>query len=245
MAALPLVLPCWFMSQDLRDRGMEPGRALELIFAAGLGGFVGARVYYVLENPDRGGGIFSGSGLVWYGGLIGGVIGVAALSWWRRLPLGGVGERGRAGAGPRLRRRALRLPARRRRGLRHPQRRAVGDELSGRHGADEPHGPAHAPVRDRGVARRVLAPLAPAGPPDRAVEPVRPLLRACRGRALPGRVRAPEPGGDPRAHGAAAVLGGAGGGGDRAAGLDVAPRGHPTATRAYMTRSTRRPRITR
>lgn len=88
MAALALVLPCWFMSQDLRDRGMEPGRALELIFAAGLGGFVGARVYYVLENPDRGGGIFSGSGLVWYGGLIGGVIGVAALSWWRRLPLG-------------------------------------------------------------------------------------------------------------------------------------------------------------
>src|SRR5262245_27495246 len=88
MAALALVVPAWFMSQDLRDRGMEPGRAIELVFAAGLGGFVGARVYYVLENPDRGGGMFSGSGLVWYGGLIGGVIGVALLSWWRRLPLG-------------------------------------------------------------------------------------------------------------------------------------------------------------
>jgi len=88
MVALALVVPCWFLSQDLRDRRMEPGRALELVFAGGLGGFVGARVYYVIQNPDGAGGIFSGSGLVWYGGLIGGVIGVTALSWWRRLPLG-------------------------------------------------------------------------------------------------------------------------------------------------------------
>ncbi len=88
MVALAAVIPGWFMTQDLRARGMEPGRAFELFLAGGVGGFVGARIYYVIENPHAGGGLISGSGLVWYGGLIGGTIGVVLVSWWRRLPLG-------------------------------------------------------------------------------------------------------------------------------------------------------------
>jgi phosphatidylglycerol---prolipoprotein diacylglyceryl transferase len=89
MAALALVIPGLFLAQDLRQRGMDPTRAFELMLGAGIGGFVGARVYYLIEHRgEPGTGIFSGSGLVWYGGLIGGVVGVLAVSAWRRMPLG-------------------------------------------------------------------------------------------------------------------------------------------------------------
>jgi len=49
---------------------------------------VGARAYYVIQNysqvkHDLLGSIFSGSGLVWYGGAIGGAIGVIAWMRWR------------------------------------------------------------------------------------------------------------------------------------------------------------------
>ena len=62
--------------------------AYEMTFAALLGGLVGARVYYLAENwsdvsDDLLGSIFSGSGLVWYGGAIGGALAVFAWAWWR------------------------------------------------------------------------------------------------------------------------------------------------------------------
>ena len=58
------------------------------MFAALLGGVVGARGYYVIQNYSTVkhnllGSIFSGSGLVWYGGAIGGAIGVLAWMRWR------------------------------------------------------------------------------------------------------------------------------------------------------------------
>ena len=62
--------------------------AYEMTFAALVGGIVGARVYYLLQNwsdvsDDLLGNIFSGSGLVWYGGAIGGALAVFAWAWWR------------------------------------------------------------------------------------------------------------------------------------------------------------------
>ncbi len=64
--------------------------AYEILFAALIGGLVGARAYYVIQNYDAVkddllGNIFSGSGLVWYGGLIGGVIAVLAWARWRNF----------------------------------------------------------------------------------------------------------------------------------------------------------------
>jgi phosphatidylglycerol:prolipoprotein diacylglycerol transferase len=60
----------------------------EIVFAALFGGVVGARAYYVIQNysqvkHDLLGSIFSGSGLVWYGGAIGGAIAVVAWMRWR------------------------------------------------------------------------------------------------------------------------------------------------------------------
>src|SRR5262245_58701388 len=57
-------------------------------FAALIGGIVGSRLDFVIENYDEVrndllGNIFSGSGLIWYGGAIGGAIGVFLWAWWR------------------------------------------------------------------------------------------------------------------------------------------------------------------
>ena len=62
--------------------------AYEMGFAALIGGIVGSRLDFILENYDDVkddvlGNIFSGSGLVWYGGAIGGAIAVFLWAWWR------------------------------------------------------------------------------------------------------------------------------------------------------------------
>jgi phosphatidylglycerol:prolipoprotein diacylglycerol transferase len=62
--------------------------AYEMGFAALVGGIVGSRVYFIVQNYDSVkddllGNIFSGSGLVWYGGAIGGAIGVLLWARWR------------------------------------------------------------------------------------------------------------------------------------------------------------------
>lgn len=77
------------LARRLRELELPIDWAYEIIFAALLGGVVGARVYFIVQNysavkHDLLGSIFSGSGLVWYGGAIGGAIGVLAWTLWRR-----------------------------------------------------------------------------------------------------------------------------------------------------------------
>jgi phosphatidylglycerol:prolipoprotein diacylglycerol transferase len=62
--------------------------AYEAIFAALIGGLVGSRLDYIIQNWDQVSGdvlgnVFSGSGLVFFGGLIGGAIGVLLWARWR------------------------------------------------------------------------------------------------------------------------------------------------------------------
>jgi phosphatidylglycerol:prolipoprotein diacylglycerol transferase len=76
------------IARRLRELGKPVDWAYEIVFAALLGGVVGARGYYLIQNystvqHDLVGSIFSGSGLVWYGGAIGGAIGVLAWMRWR------------------------------------------------------------------------------------------------------------------------------------------------------------------
>ena len=72
----------------LGEIGKPVDWAYEMGFAALVGGLIGARLDFILENysdvkHDLLGNIFSGSGLVWYGGAIGGAIGVFLWAWWR------------------------------------------------------------------------------------------------------------------------------------------------------------------
>ena len=77
------------VARRLRELGKPVDWAYEIVFAALLGGVVGARAYYVIQNysevkHDLIGSIFSGSGLVWYGGAIGGAIAVLVWMRWRQ-----------------------------------------------------------------------------------------------------------------------------------------------------------------
>jgi phosphatidylglycerol---prolipoprotein diacylglyceryl transferase len=77
------------VARRLRELGKPADWAYEITFASLLGGVVGARGWYLLEHVSQAkhdllGTIFSGSGLTWYGGAIGGAIGVLAWMRWRK-----------------------------------------------------------------------------------------------------------------------------------------------------------------
>jgi phosphatidylglycerol:prolipoprotein diacylglycerol transferase len=80
------------LARRLREIGRPRDWAYEIVFSALVGGLVGARLDYIAQNYDKVsndllGNLFSGSGLVWLGGLLGGALG--ALIWaWRRGFLG-------------------------------------------------------------------------------------------------------------------------------------------------------------
>ena len=76
------------VARRLRELDEPIDWAYEIVFAALIGGVLGARGYYLLQNYNQvknnlAGSIFSGSGLVWYGGAIGGAIGVTLWMRWR------------------------------------------------------------------------------------------------------------------------------------------------------------------
>jgi phosphatidylglycerol---prolipoprotein diacylglyceryl transferase len=93
--ALAILTAGFVTHRLLRARGLPPEFAFELVIAATVGGFVGARLYWVAQHT----GMFKthglsmlimGAGFTWYGGLIGGVVAVVLLARLRKLPLGTV-----------------------------------------------------------------------------------------------------------------------------------------------------------
>ena len=79
------------IAKRLGELGKPVDWAYEIGFSALVGGLVGARLDFIVENYDEVkddllGNLFSGSGLVWYGGAIGGAIGGPALGLVPRLP---------------------------------------------------------------------------------------------------------------------------------------------------------------
>src|SRR3954462_9846647 len=83
------------LAKRFRELDLPGDWAYEMVFAALLGGLVGARVDYLIQNWDKVSGdvlgnLFSGSGLVWLGGVVGGAAGVLLWAWrkrWIGLPL--------------------------------------------------------------------------------------------------------------------------------------------------------------
>ncbi|HEX8207929.1 MAG TPA: prolipoprotein diacylglyceryl transferase family protein [Solirubrobacteraceae bacterium] len=71
-------------ARRFRELGKSEDLAYEMVFAALGGGIVGAKVYWAIDNGEfTFSGLFSGSGLTWYGGLAGGAIAVIAWAKWR------------------------------------------------------------------------------------------------------------------------------------------------------------------
>ena len=80
------------IGRRFRELGLPSEWTWEMTFSVMVGGLVGSRADYLIENWDKVSGdvlgnVFSGTGLVWYGGVVGGALG--AILWgWRRGWLG-------------------------------------------------------------------------------------------------------------------------------------------------------------
>ena len=88
MMGLGFVVAGLLTAKRLKEIGRPPDWAYEMVFAALIGGIVGARLWSIVENWDDAkndlvGSIFSGTGLVFYGGLLGGAIAVLGWAKWR------------------------------------------------------------------------------------------------------------------------------------------------------------------
>ena len=78
---------CYFLlEKDLKELGHDEKLASDIIFWSALGGIIGSKIYHVIENLDQIlassnplSMIFSGSGLVFLGGLIGAVVAVTIV----------------------------------------------------------------------------------------------------------------------------------------------------------------------
>lgn len=82
MMALGFLAAGWVLGKDLQRRGKDPNLASTFVLWAAVGGLIGARILFIVEEwraflSDPWPLVFTGSGFVWYGGLIGGVMGVS------------------------------------------------------------------------------------------------------------------------------------------------------------------------
>lgn len=77
MLATAFITATFVIQSELKRRGFVPELASTIIMAAAIGGIVGAKIYSVLlDGHFTFRELFSTSGLVWYGGFIGGCLGV-------------------------------------------------------------------------------------------------------------------------------------------------------------------------
>ena len=86
--ALAFVAAGWLLWKRLGELGKPVDWAYEIGFSALFGGLIGSRLDFILQNYDEVsddllGNLFSGAGLTWYGGAVGGAIGVFIWAWYR------------------------------------------------------------------------------------------------------------------------------------------------------------------
>lgn len=70
---------------ELKRRGHDPEIMSDVIFAAVVGGLLGGKIYYAILSGDIST-LLSRAGLVFWGGLIGGIIGTSIVIRWRKWP---------------------------------------------------------------------------------------------------------------------------------------------------------------
>jgi len=83
LMALAAVVAGWLVWLELKRYGYNPEISSSIVFAGAVGGLLGARILFIVEEwssfvryPWEF--IFSGAGFTWYGGVIGGVL---AATW--------------------------------------------------------------------------------------------------------------------------------------------------------------------
>ncbi len=99
MLGIGFLVAGWVGSLDYERKGYERDASWTVLMGALVGGIIGAKIYYAFLNwpllvRDPLGTLFSRAGLVWYGGFIGGTIGVILVARRAKLPIGTVADSG-------------------------------------------------------------------------------------------------------------------------------------------------------
>lgn len=91
MMFIAFIVGGWMLTRQYRRYGLSEDFASSVVMAAAIGGIVGAKIYYAILFRDWRL-LFDRAGLVWYGGMIGGLIAVSILIWRRKLDFFTVGD---------------------------------------------------------------------------------------------------------------------------------------------------------
>ena len=83
---LAFVISQTIAQRELARRGHDPSYIPDLIFAAVIGGLLGAKIYYALVIGDIGD-LFTRAGFVFWGGLMGGIVAVLFVAHRKKLDL--------------------------------------------------------------------------------------------------------------------------------------------------------------
>ena len=82
--ALAFAVGAWLIDREIRRLGFAPDYSGDMVIGALVGGILGAKLWYAgLHGLDT---LFDRAGLVFYGGLVGGALGVFLNGWRRRVP---------------------------------------------------------------------------------------------------------------------------------------------------------------
>jgi len=90
MMALGFLAADYVIRLECVRRGYDPEYSSSIVIAAAVAGLIGSRLYAILDDlptylADPKTMIFSGSGFVFYGGMIGGLLGAYLVSRWYRI----------------------------------------------------------------------------------------------------------------------------------------------------------------
>ena len=88
MAALAFLTAAVVAGAELQRRGHSRADAGPLTIAGAIGGVIGAKLYFLIEHPDRiadTSALLSGEGFTWYGGVLGGTAAVLLVARSRGL----------------------------------------------------------------------------------------------------------------------------------------------------------------
>jgi phosphatidylglycerol:prolipoprotein diacylglycerol transferase len=82
---LLFLVGAWLVDRELKRHGFSSDYGGDLVLGAVVGGILGAKLWYAaLHGPAS---LLSREGLVYYGGFLGGTLGVMLMGWRRRVPI--------------------------------------------------------------------------------------------------------------------------------------------------------------
>lgn len=86
MFALGFLAAGLIIAKRLKELGSPVDWAYEIVIAGALGGVIGAKLWFSVQQGDWSASqVLSGTGLVWYGGALGGATAVVAYAAWRKI----------------------------------------------------------------------------------------------------------------------------------------------------------------